>query len=424
MKLLYLILLSGVLAAAETISCNEAMDFALQHNPSVLQSEAGRQAAAFSLWSAASAHLPTATFGFTNIWNDREILFPVDSNIVAVIQPKSQWQKSVDVTLPLFTGGSLTSSTAITYYNNLVSRLTYEETRQAVRYKTLEAYYNLLKMQRILEVTSSAKELVDENIKLVQKMYDLGMVQKKDLLQARVSSTEIRQQIQQARQGERLSRISLNLTMGKPLNEEYELDDALAEPVLEISLEDLLSHALDNRSEFRSAQLGEKIARWGVRANQGALLPGVAGIFHWQQDSEPNIFSGNESWRAMLNVSFDLPFGLSNVAKVGEAKAQYRQTRYALKQAEDGIKMEVEANYLQYQLLQESLGLAEDQLAAAEENYQAVKAGYENGESSQLELIDARNSLIGARTNLINTKIDHYISYNKLMYSCGYPFGN
>lgn len=424
MKLIYFILLTGILAAADVINCNDAMDFALKHNPSVLQSEAGKQAAAFSLWSASSAHLPKATFGFTNIWNDREILFPVDSNIVAVIQPKSQWQKSVDVTLPLFTGGSLTSSTAITYYSNLVARLSYEETRQAVRYQTLEAYYNLLKMQRILEVTSSAKELVDENIRMIEKMYALGMVQKKDLLQARVSSAEIRQQILQARQGERLSRISLNLTMGKPLDEEYELDDALAEPALDIPQEELLSHALDNRSEFRSAQLGEKIARWGVRANQGALLPGVAGIFHWQQDSEPSIFSGNESWRVMLNVSFDLPFGLSNVAKVGEAKAQHRQTRYALKQAEDGIKMEVEANYLQYQLLQESLDLAEEQLTAAEENYQALKAGYENGESTQLELIAARNSLLSARTNLINTKIDHYISYNKLMYSCGYPFGN
>ncbi len=424
MKIISLLLLLGVLGAADFLSCDAAMQYALEHNPSVLQSEAARQASAYSLWSAASNHLPSASFGFTNIWNDREIVFPVDSNIVAVIQPKSQWQKSVDVTLPLFTGGAMTSNTAITYYSNLVSRLTYEGTRQSVRYKTLETYYNLLRMQKILEVTLSAKELVDENIKMVEKMYELGMVPKKDLLRARVSSTEIQQQIQQARQGERLSRISLNMVIGKSLDEIYELDDSVAETKLDIPLENLISHALESRTEYQSAKLGEKIALWGIRANRGSLLPGVAGIFHWQQDSEASLLSGNESWRAMLNISFDLPLGLSNVSNLGMAKAQYRQTRYAIKQAEDGIKMEVEANYLQYQLLQESLALAEEQLAASDENYNAVQASYENGESSQLELIDARNSLMSARTNLITTKIDHFISYNKLLYSCGHPFGS
>jgi len=39
-------------------------------------------------------------------------------------------------------------------------------------------------------------------------------------------------------------------------------------------------------------------------------------------------------------------------------------------------------------------------------------------------LIDARNSLTNARINQINMQIDHYISYNRLLFSCGEAVGN
>ncbi|MBC8479317.1 MAG: TolC family protein, partial [FCB group bacterium] len=226
-----------------------------------------------------------------------------------------------------------------------------------------------------------------------------------------------------ASQGERLSLLQLNMAMGEPLDSEFEVDSALPPVKLHQSLDQLIEHGKKHRHSYNAASLTDDLAKWGVRATRGSLFPSVAAIYHWQEDSEASLFSGQDSWRAMLNVSFDIPLGLTNVASVQEAKAQHRQSRYLVKQALDGIMMEIEANHLQFQLMAESLEMAIQQMNAAEENYNAIKAGYEIGESIQLELIDARNSLTNAKINLMNTEIDHYISYNRLMYSSGYPIG-
>jgi len=151
----------------------------------------------------------------------------------------------------------------------------------------------------------------------------------------------------------------------------------------------------------------------------------VAAIYHWEDNSQASGFSPETSVeRTFLNVSFEIPLGLSNVAKIGDAQAQLRKSRYMAQEMETGVRLQVEANYLQYQLMYESIELANQQLLAAEENYLAVESGYENGDSSQIELIDARNSLTNARINQINMQIDHYISYNRLLFSCGEAVGN
>ena len=54
------------------------------------------------------------------------------------------------------------------------------------------SYYNLLKSKQILEVANSSLEKAEEQLKLIQKKYELGSAKKTDLLKAEVRKGQIR----------------------------------------------------------------------------------------------------------------------------------------------------------------------------------------------------------------------------------------
>jgi len=189
-----------------------------------------------------------------------------------------------------------------------------------------------------------------------------------------------------------LSNISLNLVLGGSIENDYELEKNIPSQRLEQSLDELMQYAMSNRPALVSARKGIDIAEYGVKAAKGSLYPNVAAVWHWQQDTEASLLGSDQSWRAILNVSYGLPFGSPKIAKRETAEAMLRQSKYSEMEAENGIRLEIEANYLQYQLMDNSLELADEQVVAAKENYEAVVSGMEFGDSSQIEFIDARNT--------------------------------
>ncbi|MFQ6611240.1 MAG: TolC family protein, partial [Fidelibacterota bacterium] len=406
---------------AEIIDCNDAITRALKNNPQHQKVKTDKNIANLQNWTSISNRLPSLTAGYNRIRNNAEIGFYMDSTTFVVVQPLEMGQMSVDVSWPLFTGGSLLSAQKISSKSIKASELFVNESRENTKLETIKAYYDVIKMNGVLSISQSAKELVNENLKMVNRMFEIGLVQKKDILRAEVSSMEIDQQIQQAEQGVQLSKMNLNMVMGESLDSNFELVETIPDVQLDYTLEELLNHANEYRPVLQSARIGTDITGLGIKAARGSFVPSVAGIFHWQKDTESSILSGgNQSWRAMVNVSLEIPFGFSNSAKYQIAKAQHRQSKYSLMEAEHGINLEVKANFLQFQLAESSLDLANKQSSIAEENYKEVVAGFQLGKSSQIELIDARNTLYNAQINQMNILIDHAVSYYRLLVSAGY----
>ncbi|NQU66471.1 MAG: TolC family protein [Candidatus Marinimicrobia bacterium] len=419
--ILFFIIFSSHILAGDLLTARGAVETALEKNPEYLRSKLNVDIARFQKWEATSNMFPTFSAGITQIRNDKAILFPIDSTTSATIQPLNMGQFSFDASVPLYTGGALRSAQKIASTSYDISGLMLNENRENIKLKVLRAYYNVIKMDGILSISLAAGELVNENVKMVNRMFDLGMMQKRDILRAKVSSSEIRQQIQQAEQGLRLSNISLNLVLGESFEKNYELEKDIPSPILKQNLDELMQYAMSNRPALVSARKGIDAAEYGVKAAKGFYMPNVAAVWHWQQDTEASLMGSDQSWRAILNVSYELPFGSPKVARLESAKAMVRQSKYSEMEAENGIRLEIEANYLQYQLMENTLALADEQVGAAKENYEAVVSGMELGESSQIELIDARNTLFNSQINQINIKIDHYLSYQQLLVSCGYP---
>jgi len=420
--ILIIIFVVGIVNADGSISCLDAIQLALNNNHQLSENKAKVQESYWNRWEARANHLPTVKFGYTKMRNDEENIIPagVFGPQPVIIQPLETGSQSIDVSLPLFTGGAILSGSKIAGTNYEMSKLNLLEQKEFIKFKTIEAYYNVVKLKGIVDITNATKTLIDENIRMTNKMYDIGMVELSDKLKAEVSSMEIEQQIISAQQGLELSKANLNILIGQSLTNDIVLDNQIPDVNFTKSESEAINYAKENRANYQSIMMTETMAKWGVRASRGGYMPSVAGVFSWQKSDAESMLSKSEYWRAILSFSYELPTGLSNVAKVQEAKAKLKQTKEIIKQVETGIEMEVKANYLNYKLSNKKLSIAEKQVTASLESFDATNASYKNGNSTQIELIDARNSYKNAQINLIATKIDRYISYNKLLQSCGY----
>ncbi|MEA1985892.1 MAG: TolC family protein [Candidatus Marinimicrobia bacterium] len=420
--ILIFILFFGVVNAENTITVSKAVKMAIKNNHKLNENRQKVKEAYWSRWEARSNHIPTVKLGYTKLRNDEETVIPAGmfGPQPVVIQPLETGSQSVDVTVPLFTGGAIFSGSKIAGTSYKMQKLSYQENEEMTKASTIEAYYNVVRIKGIVDITEDTKKLIDENIRMTKKMYNIGMVEKKDLLKAEVSSIEIDQQLLSAKQGLEIAKSSLNILIGKPINNSFEFDENIPDVKFDKAEKEIIKHAKENRANYQSLLMTEKIAKWGVRASRGEYFPSVAGVWHWEKSDAESMFSRSESWRVMLNVSYEIPLGLGNIARVQKAKAKLRQSEEVIGQVETGLEMELKSNLLNYNLSEEKLTLSSKQVKASKENYEAVEANYKSGNSNQIELTDARNSYSNSQIKLIATKIDCYISYIKLLQSCGY----
>ncbi len=177
--ILFFIIISSHILAGDPLTAREAVETALKQNPEYLRSKSGVDIARYQKKEATSNMFPTISAGITQIRNDKEILFPIDSTTTATIQPLNLGQYSIDVSMPLFTGGSLLNSRKMASTSYDISGLMLNENRENIKLKVLRAYYNVIKMDGILSISLAAGELVNENVKMVNRMFDLGMMQKR-----------------------------------------------------------------------------------------------------------------------------------------------------------------------------------------------------------------------------------------------------
>jgi len=147
------------------LNCSEAIARALKNNPQHQRIKFDKDIAGYQKWQSFSNRLPSLNAGYTKIRNNTEIVFPIDSTTTATIQPLIMGQESIDITWPLFTGGTLQSAQKIASKSIEISGLMVTESREYTKLETIRAYYNLIKMDGILSISEAARDLVEENAK-------------------------------------------------------------------------------------------------------------------------------------------------------------------------------------------------------------------------------------------------------------------
>jgi outer membrane protein len=302
-----------------------------------------------------------------------------------------------------------------------VSELEFERTRNDTILQVVQAYQGVARADEFVRVAEEALRNAQERLRLIRAQVDAGVAAQFDLLRAETAVAQAEQAVLNARNQRELAAAALNNLLGRDLNTPVQVAKPERLPELQLPpLETLTQQAFQNRPELIAAQRGIELAQVGITSARRSLLPNI--VLTGQADFNLNTSVFNprrETYTGVAVLSVPIWDGGTARAREAQARDDLEIAQLRLKQAQEGVALEVRQAYLNLQDAQKRLEVARKGLEQATEALRLARVRFEAGVSPQLEISDAELAFTQAQTNLVNAQFDYLDAYAALLRAIG-----
>ncbi len=268
------------------------------------------------------------------------------------------------------------------------------------------AYLGKLLSREMLSVTQEAVSAAKEQVRLTQRLYESGMVPRKDVMDASVRHSEAQASLLRAEKDLALAMMGLARVIGLPLDAQIQLEPGV--PLLEVagtSLPEQIEKGLKHRFELRQRLNAIKLARLNH-----SLAEEYPATMSWQD--------WMDEWPEEVPVPPWLPWEDEDVEEDDElneinrreAEIEYQQAIIYYLLTKDEIQMQIRDATLQIEEASQRLMVSEQGLKAAEEGLRLARLRYQAGVGTNLETISAELARSQAQTALVAALFEHELA--------------
>lgn len=244
--------------------------------------------------------------------------------------------------------------------------------QQRVAFAVEGAYYDVLRLQNLLTVLDDALEAARRQLAVAESRQRTGVATQIDVLRARTSLMQTEADRAQAADNLGLVLNRFRQTVGLDPDVIIELDETVVthEPVA-ITLDEALAEGLANRLELAQVRLGLEVAEKELELATNDYTPELQRV---------------------------------------QAAIRLEQAKHQLRQAEQGIALDIQRAYNALQDAHRRLAVAEQRLKEMEENWRVVQALFDARMATDLEVLQAQTGLTEARTSAIHAVFDYNVA--------------
>jgi len=428
---LLIILGSGPASSAQdkiSLTLEKCLSLALSQNPFYLASQERTDAAQARVRQAAAQFFPSLNAqGLQNL--DEKVFVLEFPSFIPGGRPQrfaidftKDYQFSLNFTLPLYTGGRLTSGYRSAKLSYLSSQESSRQTTNETVFNVKRGYYNYLLAKQLVGVTEEALNLAEKTLQNVKNMYEVGMASRLDLLRAEVRVANLKPPLIQARNNVAVAELSLKTLLGLDVAQPVEVTGEMTYTPVEINLQDSLAKAVLNRPELSQLQYQKQMAGEMIKIARADYLPTIALSGNYNTWADRLAF-GKNNWQSFyaFNLVLSIPLfnGLQTPAKVAESQALIREIDFTEKGLINNIKFEVQAAYLTLNNAQEALLSQEKNIDAARESVRVAELNYGEGLITITDLGAAQVALSEARINYLRAIYEYTVSLAQLEKAVG-----
>jgi outer membrane protein TolC len=337
----------------------------------------------------------------------------------------NNYSSKVSVYEPIFGGYKSRNAQLSTQYLIEMSRLDLDKDKQEIAYNIISAWYNLYKTQENSRLIGDDMKEVQQRLTEVQNFLKEGTVTENDVLRTKLQLSNVQLAQMDADNAIDIINYNLDVMLGLPTETKLEIDTTnMFQGTALKTLDEYLKTATSQRKEFKQVEISTKLAEIDLKTAKGNYLPtfGVGGNFYFGSPS-PRFIPPTDKFKATWDVGISLSWDLSTLYKnkfeVAQVQNTLDQTHQNYDILMDGIKMEIDQNYLTAMESRKKIALTLESIVQAQENYRQMKSRYDNHVALLSDLIDANNTLLQARLSYSLAKADAELAYNKLLKSVG-----
>lgn len=316
------------------------------------------------------------------------------------------------------------------YYNTRIRReLSQAMNMDAVAYQRQlvadikTSYFNYLKTLRLLELVDETRDLLEENLRVNERLYQNDMVTIDNVHRSRAELSKLDQQAAMARKNNQVAAAYFNFLLNRSFESPITADaDYDSVPILP-GLVNLTSLAVGNREELKMLRSYSKVADVHLSMNRMDRIPSLYAAVDYGFQGRHYEFNHRQDYVfASLVLHWDIFHGFEKKSKIGEAKIEREFRAAQIEETERQIYLQALEAYYDLLASAESIRASEQELESARNAYRVVDRKFREGQASLIEFIDARTGMTRAWENHIISRYDYHIKYAGLeRAACLYP---
>ncbi len=342
--------------------------------------------------------------------------FPMLANESFSLQPEEEQETKLELIQPVF-NRSIYLNKQIQKENLGMSKADLSRYRETLVYQIKEAYYNVLKSENVVQLFQSTKELVGENLRVSKKLLDNDMVTKEHVLRSKTEVNKVALNETEAQKDHKLAIAYLNFLLNRPLEEPIE-SEVKAASIHTFNQLHLADQAINKRAELKLMDHRIESLNLLAKVNSAANIPTLSLVANYGFLGEKYKFNSDyDVFTGTLSFNWTLFKGRVNKRKRQQTLIRKQQAELSKANLTNSIRLEVKESLLEVNRQQKNIELSETQSRESQEVYRIIEKKYRLGESTLLELMDARTNMTDAEFNLIISQFDYWLSIANLEYT-------
>ncbi|WP_340075326.1 TolC family protein [Leptobacterium sp. I13] len=294
-------------------------------------------------------------------------------------------------------------------------------------------YLQILFNRENLAVAQAQYAVTEQDLKRTRELVNSGVVPRGDLLEIEATAANQEQQIVNAENALRLSRIALAQLL---LINDYENFDIVDEnfiipttTVLENSPKEIFAKALTFRNDIKLSETNVDLAKKDLEIARGASYPTLSAFFNYNTRYTDAIsgvdiieqfytFDGI-SYGLQLNVPIFNGFRTSNSIK--RNKIAYQRSQFQLEQTKLDLENIINQAWNDTRGSLKAYEAAEKTLTARKEAFNYARERFNVGLMNSFDFSQAQSRVENAEADVIRTKYDYIFKLKVLEFYFGIP---
>ena len=424
-KAFFFILVTAVAYPQKTLTLDEAINIALQKNSTLQKSINTLETYESGLLASYGSLLPSIAASGTWNWSRTEggTTLIQGIPIEAPTRDTRNYNVGAGANLTLFDGLANYAGVSQSKNDLDAARFSLERLKQDIVFQTISLYYDVINTKELLKVKEDDVRQAQKNLETITERNKLGAVTLADVYAQQVTLGNAELEEIRTRNNLETAKADLLYYLGLDVLEEYTFPEEFstgAQRMNQDNVSVLVSDAMANRFDYKSALLQLESAKDGITIARGGHFPSLTGSLGYgtSADRMSDLFEFN-SYSAGLTLRIPIFSGWSVDDRVELATVNALNREVELNDLERDIKRNIQKTHLDLQAAEKSLNVAEKNVEAAQENLRIEEEKYSLGSSKLLDVLTATTYYTNARVNYINAQFAYIVLSEQLKYFTG-----
>ena len=259
-----------------------------------------------------------------------------------------------------------------------------------------QAYYRFLQADRSVAIYTNALTLVQENLRVSEKMVNNNVATKEIVLRAKAQVSQVQSSLIEATNNRKNAAAYFNFLLNEPLETVVAVDSTVA--VQYKAPEPVSFETPVGREELAQIKSSQKLLTTNLKLNRSYIVPTLNAFYNVGFQGFGLKFNGDQFYQlGGLQLRWSLFRANDNKYKIQQSLLDIDALSNQYKEVEQQLSLQVRTAYNDYYSSLQSQQALQDEVQSAQETYRLTDRRFREGQALQLELTDARTQLTNAQ---------------------------